>query len=191
MPYKRPIPADIIGGSSTEPAYYPFDHRTRVAVRSRIRAGSRPGDVQYGNASIQDEGGKQVDCPFRFDPIAIDQQTGPHRLDTKPPGRSGTALHLAEMDDHRGVGFDDVLQRTSPIAPLRQFHQRVTGRNFAVFGPSTRRTPAAGGKLQLQCRIECGAIDSGLSAGDDPSQHDSIGGDFARESDQIRARPFR
>lgn len=84
--------------------------------------------------------------------------------------RQGSApCRLTTGNDQRCVGIKHVARRARRILVGVGLLQRVDGGDGAVFRTSAPRTPATTGQPELEGDIERRAIDTGLSAGNNPT----------------------
>jgi hypothetical protein len=80
------------------------------------------------------------------------------------------AARAAECHHERSIAVLDVLVRALVVSATRELAERITERDHAVFGTPPGRAPSATGNPNTQRRIESGAIDPGLTAGDYPAR---------------------
>jgi hypothetical protein len=62
------------------------------------------------------------------------------------------------------------LRRTVGVPAILQLDDRITLRNYSIFGQPTRRTPTAAFHAKIKCGIERAAINPSLSARNDLQQ---------------------
>lgn len=81
-------------------------------------------------------------------------------------GQRGTPLEDTPVDDERSVGIGDIASRPDLVPGGVRFAQRVPAGDWAFFGLPSRGAPPPVRESQFDGNVQCGPVDTGLSAGD-------------------------
>jgi len=136
-----------------------------IGVRPRFTTGPGSGDIESPLSSR----GHELDGPAhrlleRNDRSVHDQVWTPE-LPTELDGAGRSTARTTECDDQRRVAVLDVPVGALVVSAARKLGERITKRNHAVFGAPAGRAPSATADADAQRRIESGAIDPRLTAG--------------------------
>jgi hypothetical protein len=85
-------------------------------------------------------------------------------------------VEIPEVEDQRRIAVSDILDRSLQVPAAGHLGERIVGWNGAVFRGPARRTPAAAGKRNRQCSVECTAVCTRLTSGDDLDEWHAAGG---------------
>src|SRR5947207_15253105 len=91
-----------------------------------------------------------------------------------PYSVSGPGVRLVKVNYDRAIRVAHVSQRAFLVPAVLQFFQRITIRNFARCIQTPGRTPTATLDPMFERNVECRAIHSSLSAGNNLQDVDLI-----------------
>lgn len=146
------------------------NHRKGERMRATPATRAWTGDIQYRDPIVRDETCCQSRRGCRLNNLRVDQLVRLLAFDAVDHGLLCPASEAVEVEDQCSIAIRDVLHGAIAIATPIQSGQRVAGRYRAVLRQPARRAPSAAGKAGCQRRVECSAVDAGLSAGNDSRQ---------------------
>jgi hypothetical protein len=80
-----------------------------------------------------------------------------------PLNRFARSAHQwAVSNDESAIGISNILRCPFRVTAIGQFDDRISLRNFSIFGQPTGGTPTAARKIKFECRVQRTPINAGL-----------------------------
>src|SRR5215813_1621599 len=138
-----------------------------IFVGSRSVALSWPSHIKHRHFMLGDELHRQFGRSRRRYLSCIDQFVWLLLRDAVAHRLFGSTMQFAEIDDQGRVAVGDIFYRSLFITATGDFGQWIARSNSTILCRPARRTPAAAREAGSEGCIECTAVDTGLTAGDE------------------------
>jgi len=126
-------------------------------------AGPGPRDVEDANRTAGDEVAQHIHRSGLRKPRHIEQQTGLVEASAILCRQPGPPLEPAEVQYDRRVAVPYILLGTSGINRRSVLAQGIATGDGSILGQAPARAPSTRGNTQIDRRVECPPIDTGLA----------------------------